>query len=676
MTFENAPFNQLVNTIEAQSNYHFYYDPAWIDSLRLTVSFTDKLLKEILNEVLQQTDIFYTIDHRSVYLTKNREILATLPKGLIETNSTNSPDNFDASNFDQKVKTNNAKESVILTLGSPKQGLLGNATITGLITFSKTGEPLPGASVFIRQPLTGAVTDQFGQFMLTIPKGQHDLVIQNLGMVTNRQKIMVYGDGSLTAELEEEVIPLKEITISAEKELNITGVQMGSQRMDLRVMKQMPLALGETDVMKIALTIPGVQTAGEGTIGLNVRGGASNQNLILFNEAPVYNPSHLFGFFSTFNPDGLKGFELLKSGFEANYGGRLSSVLNVSSREGNLKKLVITGGISPITGRLTVEGPIIKEKTSFLVSGRTTYSDWILNRLDSKEFKGSDASFSDINFLIGHKINNGNQLHFSGYSSSDNFKLNIDKSEYFYSDKNVAAKWDHRFNSSLSGTLAGTASQYSFNLSNTENPVDAYSLSFSVSQFQIKTELNYILNDQHLIQAGASSILYKISPGNYGPTGPNSIIAEDKIEHEKGLESSLYIGDNVELNKKVSLYVGLRYSFYNYLGPRNVFEYSSSLPKSESTITDTIYFDKGTIKSYHGPEPRLNLRYLLSSNSSLKFSYSRMRQYIQMLSNTTAISPTDVWKLTDGYIKPQVADQLSFGWFKNAWGGMWDLLFS
>ena len=664
----NAPFSEFVKSVEEKTPYIFYYNPKWTDSLTVTLSVADADLKEVLTEVLKPTDLNFAIAlDNNVFITKVKTLLTSLPKGVIPKNNFEATeDDFDAASFDKKVKKAAGEETKIYVLGTKSGGLTGSATVTGYVRVAATGEPLPGVSVFLPDPLIGVSTDALGQYSLTLPKGKRVITIQSVGLKTTTRTLMLYGDGKLDVELEDEITALNDVVVSSEQEAAVTGLQMGKEKLDIRSMKQMPLALGETDVMKVVLTLPGVQTVGEGTNGLNVRGGASNQNLILFNGATVYNPSHLFGFFSTFNPDVLKNLELYKSGFEANLGGRLSSVLEVTSREGNLKKFTATGGISPITGRLTLEGPIIKGRTSFLLSGRSTYSDWILKKLKNAEFNNSTASFYDVNLNIGHKIDDNNHVTLSAYTSQDEFKLNTD-TLYGYSDRNAALKWAHRFNQKLFGELTTTVSEYQFSMASEGNAINAFGLDYSVRQYQAKADFNYILNQRHTLHGGVSSILYDLKPGSYLPRGEKSLVIPDVLEGEKGLESAVYVGDNIEVNPKLSLYVGIRYSHFSYLGPKQVFQYKDGASVEVNNIVDTIQYSTGMIKTYQGPEPRVNARYMLSKNSSLKFSYGRTRQYIQMLSNNTAIAPTDIWKLSDQYIKPQIGDQFSIGWFKN-WG--------
>lgn len=666
--YKDISFENFVTDIESKTDFHFFFNSSSTDSLRVNASFEQKSINEILNGIFAGTQLHYAIDDQgNIFITEGREIMADLPSDFFDTGA--SPTNTEAASFDYSVyekreKQKKLAESKLYAIGPKTGNMEGNATMAGHVRDATNGEPVIGAAIFIEKPLIGVATDQFGYYSITLPKGRHELKIKSIAMKPTQRQIMLYSDGKLEIELEEDVIPLKEVVVQSERDIRVTGLQMGMEKLDIKTMKNMPLALGETDIMKVVLTLPGVQTVGEGTVGLNVRGGATNQNLILFNDAIVYNPSHLFGFFSTFNPDVLKNVELYKSGITADYGGRLSSVLDVTSREGNLKKFSGSGGISPITGRLTLEGPIIKEKTSFLIGARSTYSNWILRQLDSEQLQNSEASFYDLNANLSHKINDKNNIYMSGYMSKDKFKLDADTS-YSYSDRNASVKWKHIFNNKLYGIVTGGFSKYSYSIESIANPVNAFTMKFSVQQVNAKADFNYFLNAKHTITAGVSTIRYSLSPGNLQPKGSESLILPDVLPDEQGLESAAYIGDNFEVSQKLSLYAGIRYSFYQYLGPRDVFIYANGVSKEESSIQDTLHYSKGkSIAAYDGAEPRFSIRYSISPNASVKFSYNRMRQYIQMLSNTTAITPTDIWKLSDSYIRPQVGDQISVGFYK------------
>ncbi|HTF20542.1 MAG TPA: TonB-dependent receptor [Chryseolinea sp.] len=667
-TYDSAKFDDLVRDIEKQTPFHFYYNSRATDSLRVTLSFQNSEVSPVLGQLFSGTDLHFAIDERNnIFVTEGREIMTALPddffnQGTVQNRVQTAPV-FDYTEYEKREKQKKLVESRLYSIGAKTTNMVGNGTLAGSVRDAASGEPVIGAAVYVENPMIGISTDQFGYYSLTLPKGRHELKIKSIGMKATIRQIMVYGDGKLEIELEQDVTPLKEVVIESERDVRVTGLAMGLEKLDIKTMKNMPLALGETDIMKVVLTLPGVQSVGEGTVGLNVRGGATNQNLILFNDAVVYNPSHLFGFFSTFNPDVLKNVELYKSGITADYGGRLSSVLDVSSREGNLKKFSGSGGISPITGRLTIEGPLIKDKTSFLIGARSTYSDWILSRLNDPRLNDSKASFYDVNLNISHKFGEKDNLYLSGYMSQDKFKLDQDTT-YSYSDRNASVKWKHIFNNRLFAVLTGGFSRYQYAVESDANPVNAFTMNFKVQQINGKLDFNYFLNAKHTVSAGVSTVRYHLTPGDLQPEGPESLVVPDVLEKEQGQESAVYIGDNFEASPKLSLYAGIRYSYYQYLGPKTVYTYPAGGALDASVIQDTLHYDKRkSIATYHGAEPRFSVRYSLTDKMSLKFSYNRMRQYIQMLSNTTAITPTDIWKLTDTYIKPQLGDQYSLGFY-------------
>lgn len=664
--FRNITFVQFVDQLEKRSDYRFYFNPVWVDSLAVNISVSDKTIPQILDEVLSDTELKYAITRtKQVYITLKASIVTELPIDFFDTSiatGDSTKKRYDYARFEESDKANIEKPIVIGTKGLNNKS---SASIAGYVRNINSGEPVIGATIMIEEPLTGVATDPFGYYSITLPKGQHQLKIRSIGMKNTERKVILYADGKLNIEMEEDVTPLKEIIVESERDAKVMSMQMGTEKLDLKTMKQIPLALGEVDIIKAILTLPGVQSVGEGTVGFNVRGGATDQNLILFNEATIYNPSHLFGFFSAFNPDILKNVELYKSGIPAEFGGRISSVLDVSTREGNKKKFSGSGGISPITGRLALEGPIIKEKSSFLIGARSTYSDWLLNQIPSSELENSEASFYDVNLNINHEFSAKDHLHVSGYLSKDRFKLQNDTA-YSYSNKMAAVKWRHIFNNKFFAELGGNYSGYDYAIDSKKNPVNAFDLSYAIQQSNLKADFNYFLNTRHTINFGASTIFYKLSPGSLNPVGSESLVVTDILQTEQATESAIYLSDQYEVNARLSLYGGLRYSFFRNIGPRDVFIYESGVSKDVNTIIDTVSYAAGQkITSSGGPEVRLSARYVLTGKASVKVSFNRMRQYLQMLSNTTAIAPTDIWKLSDQYIKPLLGDQVSLGYYQN-----------
>ena len=479
-----------------------------------------------------------------------------------------------------------------------------------------------------------------------------------------KEKIVVNGDGKFNIEMQTQIISLKRVVVSTEKASNIRSLQMGAQKIDIKTIKQVPVVFGEADVLRVVLTLPGVKSVGEASTGLNVRGGSTDQNLILFNDATIYNPSHFFGLFSAFNPEVIKDVELYKSSIPAKYGGRLSSVLEINSREGNKKNISGSAGIGLLTSRLTLEGPLIKDRSSFIIGARTTYANWLLNLLPS-QYKHSKAGFYDFNVNIHHEINKKNALYFTAYRSEDKFNLNSDTS-YNYANNNISLKWKHIFNNSLYALFTAGYDNYQYNISSESNPVNAYSLGFDINQVNFKAHFNYFVNTKHTIEFGLNNILYKLHPGTYKPVGKESLIITDKMSAEQALESALYISDKYTISPELSVEAGMRYSVFNVLGPQSFNVYAGGVPKTEDNIIRTAVYGKNKfIKTYQGPEIRLSARYSFSDDFSVKAGYNSQRQYIHVLSNTAAIAPTDIWKLSDPNIKPQYGDQVSVGFYKN-----------
>ncbi len=395
-----------------------------------------------------------------------------------------------------------------------------------------------------------------------------------------------------------------------------------------------------------------------------MRGGSADQNLILFNDATIFNPSHFFGLFSAFNPEVIKDVELYKSSVPARFGGRLSSVLNINSREGNKKNITGLAGIGLLTSRLEIEGPLIKDKSSFILGGRTTYANWLLNLLPD-QYKNSKASFYDINLNIAHEINKKNTIYLTGYVSRDRFNLNSD-TLYGYGNLNISLKWKHVFNNKLNSTVTGGYDRYNYKITSEKLPLSAYKLGFDINQSYFKAHFNYYLSSKHTVEFGLNSIYYLLHPGSYLPVGDKSLVLPDEVDAEQGLESALYVSDRFTISPSLSLDAGIRFSLFSSIGPQNINIYPPGLPRTEGNIQGTTAYSKGKfIKTYGGPEFRASLRYALSESFSVKAGYNTLRQYIHSLSNTAAMAPTDIWKLSDPNIKPQFGDQFSVGLYKN-----------
>jgi len=670
VNFNKATIEQFVAELELKSGYHFYYNPAQFDSLKVTLEAANVPLKTILNQSFRNTNFHYAIIDQQVFLTKGREIQTTLAAGFFKEKTRDTPHETtvmtDFTDDKEKKVPEATTENKLYEIGTKTNEIKpGMATLAGYVKDIKSGEAVIGASIRVVDSKTGIATDQFGYYSITLPRGRLTLSIRGLGMRDARRQIMLYSNGKLNIEMQEQITSLKEVKISAEKVANVRSGELGVNRLDIKTIKQVPAVFGEADVLRVILTLPGVQSVGEATTGFNVRGGAADQNLILLNDATIYNPAHFFGFFSAFNPDIVKDVQLYKSSIPEKYGGRLSSVLDVTDREGNKKNFTGSAGIGLLTSRLNIEGPIIKDKTSFIFGGRTTYSDWLLKLLP-EDYKHSQASFYDLNLDISHQINDKNNLYITSYLSNDKFKLNSDTA-YAYSNRNINIKWKHNFSNKFYSVFTAGTDHYEYSTSSSENPLNAYKLGFNINQTNFKADFTYYLNPKNTLDFGLNSILYKLNPGDYEPNGSQSLVAPNTVPAERALESALYIGDKYDITPDLLVSFGFRYSLYNYLGPQIISNYAPNLPRESVNVIDSTTYKKNqVINTYHGPEIRISARYNLADNLSVKAGYNTLRQYIHLLSNTTAISPTDVYKLSDPNIKPQFGDQVSLGLYKNA----------
>ncbi|MBO4464899.1 MAG: TonB-dependent receptor plug domain-containing protein [Prevotella sp.] len=453
---------------------------------------------------------------------------------------------------------------------------------------------------------------------------------------------------------------LAEIVVVGGRQSAVKNMMMGAEKFKPQILKNIPSALGESDIMKIVLTMPGVTTVGEASSGYNVRGGATDQNLILFNGGTVYNPSHLFGLFTSFNSDAVEDVELFKSSIPVEYGGRISSVLRVNSKEANMQKLTGSASIGALTSKANLEIPIVKDHVSLLLNGRTTYSDWMLKKLPEKSgYKNGTANFYDFGGALTWRINSMHRLKVFGYWSNDKFAFST-KDNYGYQNRNISAEWRSILNEKVTATLSAGLNHYDYFNEDNNTPTMAARLSFGIDELWGKLHFRHRLTDNQSLSYGLSVQQYDVQAGKYEPVGERSRITTDQLEREKALESAAYIDYERSLTEKLSVSAGLRYSMFNALGPRDVNIYDEGDLPSEGTLLETRH-ETGIIKTYHAPELRLSTRYALQENLSLKAGFNTMHQYIHKVSNTLIMSPTDIWKLSDLNIKPQSGWQAAAG---------------
>ena len=453
---------------------------------------------------------------------------------------------------------------------------------------------------------------------------------------------------------------LAEIVVVAGRQSTVKSTIMGSEKFKPQLLKNIPSAFGESDIMKVVLTLPGVTTVGEASSGYNVRGGATDQNLILFNGGTVFNPSHLFGLFTAFNSDAVEDVELFKSSMPAEYGGRISSVLKVTSKEANMQKLTGSASIGALTSKASLEIPIVRDHVSLLLNGRTTYSDWILKQLpENSDYKDGRANFLDLGGVLTWKLNNMHRLKLYGYWSKDKFSFSSDDN-YGYQNRNFSAEWRSILNEKT--TVTGTAGLDHYDYFNEDQsvPFSAARLSFGIDQLWGKLHIRQRLSEQQVLSYGLTMQHYNVQAGKYEPADEMSYIKPDELQREKALESAAYVDYERSLTEKLTVSAGLRYTMFNALGPRDVNHYYGGELPSEETLSETSH-ETGIFKTYHAPEIRLSARYALEENLSVKAGFNTMHQYIHKVSNTSIMSPTDIWKLSDYNIKPQNGWQIAAG---------------
>ena len=663
---DRQPIARLFEWIEKQTGSRIYCTPGEADTLKVTIRATNLSPLDILREALQGTSYRVTGFRNMYFIQKEKDFFIPLFDNyyITETHQKTTDETIRKSLFEDEPDQPSISEQIVHEIGNPRAPKSGMVTLSGNITHIKTGEPLAGIALFIEDPRIGTTTDGFGFYSIQLPAGRQELNIRGLDVKETKRQLMLYSDGRLNMELEEKIFAIGEVVVMGSRVNNIRTTSIGLEYLKMKDVKNIPTAFGEADILRIVMSLPGVKSVGEISSGFNVRGGATDQNLILFNGNTIYNPTHLFGMFSAFNPDVVNDMELYKSSIPAKYGGRISSVLEINSREGNKKEFQGSGSLGLLTSRLTLEGPVSEGKGTVLVGARTTYSNWLL-KMVPKESGYSDgrAGFSDLNGTFVYEFDEKNKLFMSGYISNDRFSFQ--KNEQFrYRNANASVKLRHVFNPMLINLVTVGYDHYINQLDNNEDYFTAYSFIYKIKQGFLKSDVLWFPNNHHSVNFGVNSILYNYSPGTYLPNDFRSRVTEDRIQRERALETALYIGDDWEITPNFSISAGIRYSIFNVLGPRDYNEYMAEHLPTMTNLVDRKSAS-GFFKTYHGPEFRFSTKYAFSDNMSVKAGINTMRQYIHKISNSTIMAPTDSWKLSDANILPQTGMQIAGGIFKN-----------
>ncbi len=553
-------------------------------------------------------------------------------------------------------------------------GILASAqekfTLSGTISDNNSNETLIGVNLFIPELKTGVTTNEYGFYSITIPKGNYSIRISYMGYQTLEEQLQLNQNTKTNFKLITNENTLKEVIITDTKtRTDIRKPEMSVNKLSISAIKRMPVVLGEVDVLKSILLLPGVTNAGEGASGFNVRGGGADQNLILLDEATIFNSSHVFGFFSVFNPDAIKDLKLYKGGIPARFGGRASSVLDIYQKDGSSKEFHANGGIGLISSRLLLEGPLVKNRGSFLIGGRSSYAHLFMKL--SKDQKNNAAYFYDLNTKMSYQINPNNNLYLSGYFGRDVFSL-ANSFTNIYGNSTLNLRWNHLFSDKLFSNLSMIYSDYYYGL---DLNFVGFQWDSGIKNYNIKYDFKNYISDRFKLNYGLNAIYYDFNPGIIKPSSATSGINFSQLDKKYAFEPAVYINADQEITKKFSISYGLRYSLFYRLGQSNVNVYANNNPVTfntnmqiyeKATPIGTQTFQKNEVlKSYNYLEPRFSLAYQLNEKQSIKASYNRMVQYLQLISNTSSPTPLDVWTPSDAYIKPQIADQVALGYFKN-----------
>ena len=641
--YDYLPIDSLIHIYELKNGLRIYYQPEWFENKKFHVSAIDLPAEDFLYKLRE-------VGKCSLIAIDGTSYVLVLP----ETNP--------------ELQVKNETNSLLIIGNMQEFGKYKKATLNGKIVDGKNGEPLPGARLYIDKLKTGTTTDTQGKYSIDLPVGDHDLVLSYMGYEETAPKIRLVSTGNADFEIFEKSVNLSEVMVTSNKaNHNISLTQMGLVKLDARLIKELPVSMGDVDVLKSITLLPGIQSSGELGTGFFVRGGGADQNLILLEDIPVFNSSHLFGLTSILNPDGIANVTLYKAGIPAKYGERASSVLDIRLGANSQEKAAVTGGIGLINSKINLELPLVKDKANLYLGARTTYSDWLLHKMQDVDLMNSSAGFSDINGLLVYNANSRNKFSFFGYYSKDGISIKNSDS-YDYTNFLGSVRWNHIFTGNLFSALVVGFSKYEYHMHEFDSLQrdETYKIKTLLLYKTLKYNITWIPSANHSLDIGVNGAIYYEEPGKLNPFDSLSLISPVKLASEHAIEYAIYASDDITLTGKLGAEIGLRYSGYKNLGPADVFVYDPSVVKSKESIVDTVHYEKNkTIASYSGFEPRISFRYTINDNSSVKLSFSLINQYINLVSNSTVMNPADLWKMSNTYSKPLRCDQYALGYYRN-----------
>ncbi len=646
----DQPLIEFLSSIEAHSEIRFFYLKEWIEPFTINRTLNGIPLRKMLPSVLQDSEI------RVVFLNEYSVIFFKDPQRELER------DAIVESALMRKIKVDKVE------LGPQKITAPGTMVrLYGIVKDKESQTPIVGATVYVNDINVSTQTDSKGQYQLTMPVGEYILSFRFLNYEERLLVVMIYESGEADVELDEIPTRLEEVIISDQ---SIVEKRVGQTSIKMIELSRSPSFLGEMDLIKNLQMQTGISSVSEVSTGFNVRGGGVDQNLVLYDGVPVFNTSHALGFFSAFNSEAIKEASFYKGGIPAEYGGRVSSVLDITSREGDYQNWKGNVGVGFVSGNFTIGGPIKKDSSSLILSFRSTYSDWILKFLQRgyKNIEQSSVSFYDGSVKYAQKLKNGGKLIVSSYSSSDRFQLASDSTNQ-WQNLTMGVRYDNEFGNNYYYSLGLNVGKYSYQVSE-DDPATAFNLNYSVLYPSLRLDVNR--DGLHKQSFGFHSTFYNFQPGELKPTADQSNSRNVSMPDERSIESAIYFGDSFLWKEYFHLDAGLRLSMFNRIGSGLVYNYQKSSPLEQRNVVDSTHYGAGKImKTYGGVEPRLSIRYTINRQSSFKMGYNRIFQYVHLISNTAAVTPVDIWQSSNTYFKPQVADQVSLGYFRNAKEGIW-----
>ncbi len=646
-TEQGKPLSAYLPELEKNQSCRFYFLPEWVDQYTFNERHKNQTLGEALDDLLEGSDLYYFSMYPNVVVIVKDPTQAILRRNAIQT----------------AIKQN--KKIVQYSFGEPGKSNKSQVIISGKVVDAKTEEPLLRANIQVGNTATGTTTDESGYFTLKLNPGLHVLNISFIDFETKVVDLIAWDDGRLNIEMEKAAILLEEVMVIAQAERELKTSRIGEVQLTMKELKRAPSFLGEADLIKQVQALPGVTTVGEAASGFNVRGGSVDQNLILFDGLPMFNSSHVFGFFSAFNSEAIQNVSFYRGGIPAEYGGRVSSVLDIRSRDGSFEKWGGNAGIGLFTSNAMIHGPLKKDKTSMAASFRSTYSDWLVHsiRTNYADLRNSTVRFYDGTARLTHVYNKNTRLSVSSYFSKDGFRLMGDTT-YQWKSFQLSAKVDHQLSARLSSEFIAGISTYGYNVLNDEQRT-ASDLSYQIATTMLKAGFHY-QQGKHRINFGWQLLHYRFNPGTVKPASSISNARDAALDKQYAIENAFFVNDEWSVKDNLYLEAGLRLPLFMSFGPASINTYLEGMPLEITNVSDTLHYGRGEIiKSYLGLEPRLSMRWNLGPAASLKLGYNHMYQFLHLVTNSTAVTPVDIWQPSGYYFKPQQGDQVSIGYFRD-----------